>query len=148
MGVFLTRGKSLYLMSGGGHLKIGVARDPVARRQVLQTGCSYPLVLQAYTSISDTAEHDGVEVEGRLHRACSKYRVHGEWFDMPLDMISTLWHIHVAPDVCVWGSSKVCIECIRAHIQVYGGVYPVCGCGGWRTIDGLPTGPEDVAQAA
>jgi hypothetical protein len=58
-------------------VKIGKAKNPEWRMQVLQTGTPVRLSL-LWTTLG------GLELEGRLHRRFSAYRKHGEWFDLSM----------------------------------------------------------------
>lgn len=62
------------VMADGSHLvKIGIAKDPRRRLQVLQTG--QPMDLYLMWSVEGDYEH-------ALHERFAKYRHRGEWFDL------------------------------------------------------------------
>lgn len=63
----------VYLIFGGGRLKIGLAREPEKRLRGLQAGSPVPLTLLAKIPGS-------LALEAQLHKRFEKYRLHGEWF--------------------------------------------------------------------
>lgn len=79
--------------------KIGRTTDPVTRLKDLQTPSPVPL---AYIKIVEAHP----TLEGSLHRQFAKYRVHGEWFNLPHEMTEVLlarldgapWIIQLAAD--------------------------------------------------
>lgn len=69
--------------AASGHVKVGVAADPLARLAALQTGASEPLDL-VYACAAKS--NDGFAVEQAAHRILWKHRLSGEWFDTSPDM--------------------------------------------------------------
>jgi hypothetical protein len=67
----------LYLISGGGLIKIGIADDVQKRIKTLNLASPVPLELVASFFVSNA-----MSVEGELHRHFSDKRVRGEWFDL------------------------------------------------------------------
>jgi hypothetical protein len=78
------RGYVYFMFADTGHMKIGVAKDPEARRRTLQTGCPVRIQLGGAW---DTAHHgvDPYEVERALHLIFTPYKTRGEWFETPSD---------------------------------------------------------------
>lgn len=73
-------GDFVYVIEGEhGHVKIGVSRDPVARLATLQTGSSVPIGLVWREFAGDRA----LEIEQEAHAMLARYRLAGEWFDVP-----------------------------------------------------------------
>lgn len=61
-----------------GPVKIGITKDPRERLENLQTGTPFKL------KIRKTQEtEDATEVEKFLHKKFKRYRIQGEWFDLP-----------------------------------------------------------------
>ena len=62
-------------------VKIGVARNPEARRRMFQTGCPLPLVLHRVIPCGPGRE--AYKLEEHLHQRFSYWRLpSGEWFDI------------------------------------------------------------------
>lgn len=72
---------SVYVISSGEHVKIGVARDPSVRMKTLKTGMPNGAVLVA--SREFRSAKSAYNVESRLHRYFHRYRKAGEWFVAP-----------------------------------------------------------------
>lgn len=68
--------------------KIGVSNAPGERLQSLQTSNPYELVI-VHTFVADTAE----EAEAKLHEMYGEYRMSGEWFQLPVDVVAELKQI-------------------------------------------------------
>ena len=64
------------------YYKIGKSKDPYKRLQTLQTGT--PLELQI---VSRVWSFDAVRLESTLHEYFDAYRVRGEWFDLPSELV-------------------------------------------------------------
>lgn len=62
--------------------KIGISNDPERRLNDLQTGSSRKIELAAYIK----CEH-AVVIEQSLHDQLSKYRLRGEWFELPKHVV-------------------------------------------------------------
>lgn len=67
-------GPCVYMIAGGGRLKIGLSDDPIARVAAMQTGSPVPLELVACMS-------GGSMLESELHARFDRLRVYGEWFE-------------------------------------------------------------------
>jgi hypothetical protein len=79
----------LYIMGSdrGGPLKIGIAKDPAARRAELQTGAAYWLELYWVYPCPG-----GKILEPIMHRLLARYRLSGEWFRVPVETaMGALW---------------------------------------------------------
>lgn len=68
-----------------GPVKIGVARDPVARLRELQVGNHEFLRLLGYTE-----ECDAFKIEQRLHRQLHASCIRGEWFRISPDLFRVI----------------------------------------------------------
>lgn len=76
----------LYVMSVGGYHKVGIAKNPEARRRELQTGNPKKIALLGVWGF----EEYGIkaqDLEYDMHRALAPHRVCGEWFDAPIALI-------------------------------------------------------------
>ena len=58
--------------------KVGISSEPRSRLKNMQTGCPVKLILSRSVEVKNTES-----VEKELHKAFSKYKIHGEWFSMP-----------------------------------------------------------------
>lgn len=76
----------VYVLSAQGtpRYKIGWTKNLEKRLAALKTGCPYPVVPVAAIQDEDPA------LERVLHRIYDKYRVHGEWFELPTDAVEWL----------------------------------------------------------
>jgi T5orf172 domain len=66
-----------------GHVKVGVAADPLARLAALQTGASEPLELAYACAVKS---NDGYAIEQAAHAMLCGRRLAGEWFDATPDL--------------------------------------------------------------
>lgn len=73
----------VYLVQCNEFTKIGFAYDVPARVCNLQIGCPYELKL-----LGTIACLDPVVVEEELHAIAERYRVRGEWFKLPPEMLA------------------------------------------------------------
>ena len=71
----------VYAVSGGGRVKIGLAKDPDRRLKSLQTGNADKLSIAGAIRCKTRAE--ARTLERRIHVACSRHRLQGEWFADP-----------------------------------------------------------------
>lgn len=72
----------IYVISAGAdRQKIGVSNNPGGRLKQLQTGHSMRLSLE-FARFTDRA----VEVEACAHGIATAFRLHGEWFDVSIEM--------------------------------------------------------------
>lgn len=62
--------------------KVGYAYNVNQRLKELQTGCPYPLEI-----VKAIRAFDAPRVEAELHQALDEYRMAGEWFNAPLEVI-------------------------------------------------------------
>ena len=73
----------LYIMRSGKHknspIKIGVSRDPNARKGNLQSG--NPVKIRLIHSIPMPSRLYAYHCEKKLHKAFKKHRLCGEWFN-------------------------------------------------------------------
>lgn len=80
-----------FMYTETGFMKIGVAKDPEARRRTLQIGCPVTIHLdcRGFHGAWDTARFglNPYEVEKTLHDWFKDYKAnaYGEWFAMPND---------------------------------------------------------------
>lgn len=73
-------GSFVYVVAGpGGHHKIGVSTDPIARLAQLQTGAHQALDF-AYVGVTPGT---GYNIEQAAHQMLTQYRQSGEWFAVP-----------------------------------------------------------------
>lgn len=72
--------QKIYVITGAGLTKIGIAKNPERRRRQLERCSASPLAL-AYTADVNNAR----EVEKAAHALLSAVRHHGEWFDVQLE---------------------------------------------------------------
>lgn len=77
----------IYLVSGGGHIKIGKSRDLPARLRSFGLQLPFPVKL-----IQSYAVQDYSGTEYRLHTMFADKRVNGEWFDLDADDIALITH--------------------------------------------------------
>lgn len=83
---------SLYVVACCEFVKIGIAVDVKRRIQTMQSNCPFEIKLVATCSPFDAAE-----LEESLHAQFEQFRVRGEWFKMPDDVISDLLKIFSDP---------------------------------------------------
>lgn len=69
--------------AASGHIKVGIASDPLQRLRELQTGSSEQLEI-VYACI--VRSNDGNRVELAAHDILWQRRLVGEWFDYPTDV--------------------------------------------------------------
>jgi hypothetical protein len=74
---------ALYLFRAADRYKIGFSNDPKKRAVRLQTGCPFPIEVLAEID----ADHD---LELVLHQWFDRFRVCGEWFELPDAVIKWL----------------------------------------------------------
>lgn len=80
---------SVYIMSAGGRIKIGLASDVAKRQKQMQNGSPARVELLAHRQFGTRLS--AKDVEGRLHRKFSRRRLWGEWFSGdPASMIKAL----------------------------------------------------------
>jgi hypothetical protein len=75
----------LYFIQCGEFTKIGIASDPYSRLVELQVGCPYKLEL-----LSVKYPADAGLAEELMHSRLDQYRVRGEWFKLPNDLLANL----------------------------------------------------------
>jgi len=83
--ISLTGSLWVYAIQCHEFVKIGVANDVRKRLASLQTGCPYDLTL-----IAEWHSSDAGRVEDELHEILDKWRVRGEWFKLPDDVIASI----------------------------------------------------------
>ena len=76
---------------GSTMFKIGIASRPFARVKQMQTGSPLQLIVSR-AHRSDDAKF----LEARMHEAFSKYRSHGEWFDVPHEIALPLFDANIS----------------------------------------------------
>ncbi len=69
----------LYAISDGVNIKLGMSNSPRTRLKGLQTSNSSELVILWEYYVSNT-QKGAATAERKLHRACKKFRIRGEWF--------------------------------------------------------------------
>lgn len=75
----------LYLMECEGYVKIGIAFCSRDRRKLLQTGNPFEIrLLQVLPCDDPQAE------ESKFHHKYAQYRVRGEWFKLPKEVLNEL----------------------------------------------------------
>ena len=106
----------IYFIQAGedGPVKIGRAKDPVARLAGLQTGSSESLHIRA---VLDEPDH----VETRLHDVLKSARLKGEWFSTGVltlcVMACAMAGFAYGPAAVVVQADGVCPECERFRLQ-------------------------------
>ena len=78
----------IYLIKAGStppRYKIGRTKDIISRYERLKECCPFPLRMLASRKVKDM-----VKEEKKLHVEFDKYRVWGEWFELPLDLLEGL----------------------------------------------------------
>lgn len=75
----------ILLAQGSGRMKIGRSRSGTARIDALATASPYPLLL-----LRTIATSDAVALESTLHQQYAAYRRHGEWFELPPEVLGKL----------------------------------------------------------
>ena len=96
-GPVTTFGQNVYVLSvPSGYFKVGIAKDPEARRRDLQCGNPEPIRLEGYTDYPWLLGDDGVDprqMERRVHALLAEYRVSGEWFKAPFERLYWAWKL-------------------------------------------------------
>lgn len=108
----------IYFIKGGKFTKIGyTGSDVEGRIASLQTGCPYNIELLGVI--------DGdVELERSLHKQLEKYRVRGEWFDLP-DSVEVSLQYKRKPSIIQMKKESLpitmvlsnCAYCLLTHIR-------------------------------
>lgn len=75
----------VYAITDGAFLKIGLALDPSKRMAELQVAS--PSFLEVMETIECQRYGDASRLEKKIHRACKKFHVRGEWFEMDALMV-------------------------------------------------------------
>lgn len=68
----------VYMIYGGGYLKIGVAQNPDKRLKTMQTGNPYKLRIMAL--IPFQSRREAFDYENELHKKFKAFHYTGEWF--------------------------------------------------------------------
>jgi hypothetical protein len=68
-----------------GAIKIGISRDPDARRNAIQTASPYEVQVAYRRAFPD--EPTARRVERRVHQQLASHRLRGEWFDLKVSEI-------------------------------------------------------------
>lgn len=69
--------------------KIGISADPRKRLKTMQIGSPVKLVLSRDIECTDAAL-----VEKKIHACFDKYKVHGEWFSLPIQQALEIFDFH------------------------------------------------------
>ncbi len=69
---------SLYAISDGSAVKLGMAKDVIKRRDALQTAHPYSIEIVWQLPLSSRSE--AAAMERKLHRYCRAHHIRGEWF--------------------------------------------------------------------
>lgn len=72
---------SIYIMSAGNTVKIGVSKNVEKRKKQLQTGCPEIITIEYQRERADA-----YKLEKKLHRDLCEYRTQGEWYILPDDV--------------------------------------------------------------
>lgn len=70
-------------------LKIGKAKDPMARLKTLQTGCPFQIVFAGVLKCKDDAH--AMRVEKAFHAYFAMHRQQGEWFNCTDEILANMW---------------------------------------------------------
>lgn len=63
-------------------VKVGIAKNPGSRLHEIKTACPYPIDLVAAVELP--TREIALAVEKAFHEVMGKYRLNGEWFDLPV----------------------------------------------------------------
>jgi len=74
----------LYVFHCDGFHKVGISKNQRQRIAHLQSMNPHKLTLVLFRRVS---AQDAFFYEGTIHKLLENYRVHGEWFSAPLDLI-------------------------------------------------------------
>ena len=72
----------VYVIKGEQHVKIGVTKAPETRLAQIRTGCSTPTDYAFLAPVSG----DPYALEREAHAMLARYRLNGEWFDVPPEL--------------------------------------------------------------
>lgn len=70
----------IYAISNGEQVKLGMSSDVSKRLKALQTSSPSDLLVLWKYYVSDSSK-GAIAAERKLHRACKKYKIRGEWFE-------------------------------------------------------------------
>ena len=102
---------AVYLIAGGGAVKVGISDRPGTRLQGLQTASPVPLSLEARVWFPDRSS--ARSAEAAIHRDMSAHHLRGEWFrDCEAVRGAFANHVHGRGE----GIERV-DDVVRAHIQ-------------------------------
>lgn len=79
------KANTVYLISGGGLVKIGISSNPLNRFSKLVNSSPVPLHLDYTKEVPDT-----FKVEQGLHKRYAEYNSHGEWFKLSKDQVKEI----------------------------------------------------------
>lgn len=83
----LSAGAYVYVMrASNGYVKIGRSRDVDGRRAVLQTAS--PFLIEVVHMIPVLNTKEAARIEAEWHRVFGLFRLRGEWFDLPDEMVA------------------------------------------------------------
>jgi hypothetical protein len=132
--------ETIYLISGGPYCKIGRTYNLENRLRTIQTTHPYPLTVAKVWQVSN-----GLEVERYLHQRFASFKMHGEWFQLPVHEVEALisvkeWHIektiYLAKVPTNRGVSSIAPERQR-QIRRKGRLWTCERCGWqWKTLSG------------
>jgi hypothetical protein len=71
----------LYAISNGEQVKLGMSSDVDKRLKALQTSSPSDLIVIWKYYVARTSK-EAIKIEKMLHRACSEFKIRGEWFSM------------------------------------------------------------------
>jgi len=92
-GAVVTANRSVYMLRvPDGHVKIGIAKNPLGRLSTLQTGNHCRISVEGFTDI-DPSGIPAEAMERRIHDLLEPYRVHGEWFAAPYKVAIRAWQL-------------------------------------------------------
>ena len=72
----------VYLIKASGKYKIGISTNPDKRIESLQTANPSPISV-----VHIQYSHEYKRLEAELHEKYGEYRMQGEWFDLPADLV-------------------------------------------------------------
>lgn len=75
----------VYVIGCHDFVKIGIAENVIARLAVLQVGCPYKLSIIGFWPSADA-----IKEEEAIHAHFDNYRVQGEWFKLPKEIMLAL----------------------------------------------------------
>jgi hypothetical protein len=84
----------VYVIAAHNYIKIGVSVSPQQRLYVLQCGCPFKLEILTQFTIKGP-QRTAYSLEKELHKHYAEYATHGEWFNLPSELLDELLKVEV-----------------------------------------------------